>query len=323
MSTLLNESSPRTTSAGGFPTVSIGLPTYNGEHRISAAIVSILNQGYPNLEIIISDNCSTDRTAEVCSTLWVNNPSIHYFRQKENIGITSNFEFVLRKATGDLFMWISDDDSLEPGTLHKYVDFLSRHPGYSLVSGQIQYWSGRQRVFVERDLGAEKNARTARVAGYYRNVVHGAAFYGLMARKLAQKLHLQNRVGEDWHFVAKAAYLGKIKMLDSIGYHKKLNGSSKTLRHYAKLIGASWFSATFPHVRIALDAFSDILTSPIYKEQRWPERLFLALVACVGVLANHYKRYPYMVGGNLLRMLGFKKRQRITRGDKLEETWAW
>src|SRR5258708_7801685 len=111
----------QSTNNKSHPLVSIGLPTYNGEKRIVSTLKSILNQNYPNLEVIISDNCSSDNTETVCSELSKINQAVHYFRQKENIGIIPNFKFVLSKASGDFFMWIADDDSLEPDILNKYV----------------------------------------------------------------------------------------------------------------------------------------------------------------------------------------------------------
>src|SRR5882672_6231281 len=149
------------------PLVSIGIPTYNGAKRIGSTIISILSQRYPNLEIIISDNCSSDNTEEVCAGLCEKNKSLHYFRQKENIGIIANYKFVLSKASGELYMWVADDDSLEPGILQKYADFLTSHPSYSLVSGEIQYWSGDQAAFVEKDFNIEYDSCYRRVIRYY------------------------------------------------------------------------------------------------------------------------------------------------------------
>jgi hypothetical protein len=156
----------------------------------------------------------------------------------------------------------------------------------------------------------EHDSPDARVVRYYSKVIHGAIFYGLMPMDVAKKITLKNRMGEDWHAVAKVAYLGKIKMLDSIGYHKKLNGSSKTLKHYAKLIGAPWFSANFPHAQIAIDAFSEIMTSPIYRKPMH-SRLALALPSMCSVLFNHYcKEYPFIIGGKIMRLLGIQKNKK-------------
>jgi glycosyltransferase involved in cell wall biosynthesis len=291
-----------------YPMVSIGIPTFNGSKRIASAVTSVMNQRYPNLEVIISDNCSSDNTEAVCADLCRKYNTVHYYRQKENIGIIPNFEFALNQAKGDLFMWIADDDLLEAGILNKYVQFLIAHPDYSLVAGEIQYWTGDKPEFLEKDFSMEHNSRDIRVIQYYSKVKHGATFYGMMPLEIARQITLQNRMGEDWHFVAKAAYLGKIKMLNCLGYHKKLNGSSKTLRQYAKMIGASAFTASFPHLRIALDAFSEIMTSAIFDGKQFISRLTLALSSCASVLFNHYfTEYPFIIGGKFLRLIGIKR----------------
>jgi len=312
------------TENNDLPLISIGLPTYNGGKKIVSSLTSILNQGYPHIEVIISDNCSSDDTETICTEFCKQNNFIHYFRQKENIGIIPNFQFVLSKASGKFFMWISDDDSLEPEILQKYVDFLTTHANYTLVSGEIRYWSGNQPAFIERDFSLENNSGAIRVMKYYSKVIHGAIYYGLMRIETARRLILQNRMGEDWHFVAKVAYLGKIKMLECVGYNKKLNGSSRTLRHYAKIIGASWFTTTFPHAQIAIDAFREIITSPIYRVKPLPARVLLALCSTFGILFNHYCReYPFIIGGKVLRMVGFKKRVRSYQNSRIEEKWVW
>src|SRR5688500_13573749 len=118
-----------------YPLISIGIPTYNRGSKLKKTLCSIWNQDYPTIEVIISDNCSTDNTKELCTGLIKNQLSIKYFRQPKNIGMVANFEFVLRQAAGDFFMWISDDDTLEPGILKKYSEFLMSNPDYSLVSG--------------------------------------------------------------------------------------------------------------------------------------------------------------------------------------------
>ena len=308
-----------------YPLVSIGIPTYNGDKRIATALTSILKQDYPNLEVIISDNCSSDNTREVCTELCGHRRDVHYFRQKKNIGLVPNFEFVLSQASGDLFMWIADDDSLEPGILTKYVDFLTRHSDYTLVSGQIRYWMEDRAIFDEKDLNMENGSRDIRVIQFYSKVKYGAIYYGLMPRETAKKVPLGNRIGEDWHFLAKVAYLGKIKTLDCLGYNKKLNGLSKDFKQYAKIIGAPWFSANFPHIQIAMDAFSEIMSSPIYGENGkrggGPSKILLALSSSASILINFYFRvYPLIMGGKLIRLLGFKKlKDKITTTTLLKK----
>lgn len=286
------------------PKVSIGLPTYNGGRKILKAIMSVFNQEYDNLEIIISDNCSTDDTEEICTGLAQRHPDVvKYYRQPVNRGVVANYSFVLEKATGDYFQWIADDDTLAHGILKKYVDFLSANPDYALVSGQVKYWQGSRLAHVERDFTMEHSSPYLRVISYYFKVVHGAMFYGLMNRRLAQSIPLRNRIGDDWHYVASVAFMGKVKNLDVTGYNKKFGGVSSSMKNYARVIGASWFSANFPHATIAIDALAEIaLLSPQYSRVNIFYRTLLGVASCSSVLLSHYlKIYPFILGGRVKR----------------------
>ena len=287
------------------PLVSVGIPTYNGCHTIVETVKSVLQQDYDNLEIIISDDSSQDDTQNRCLELTKANSHIRYFRQAINIGLTRNFEFVMHQASGDFFMWVGHDDILEPGIIKKYVEFLISNPKYSLVSGEIRYLRARQNIYHEKDLSLEHNSPYIRVASYYFKVVQGAMYYGLMRKKAAKKISLRNRIGDDWHFVAALAFLGKIKNLNCVGYNKKLGGTSKTFKHYSKIIGASRLAANFPHITIALDAFSEIfLISPVYDQMSIFPKLSLAIFSGMGILFNYYiKIYPFVVGGRIKRVL--------------------
>ena len=102
--------------------VSIGLPTYNGSKTIRQSLDTLLSQTYKNLELIISDNASTDETGGICEEYAARDSRVRYVRQKENIGATNNFNFVLQKALGGYFMWATDDDLWEPDFIHNLVD---------------------------------------------------------------------------------------------------------------------------------------------------------------------------------------------------------
>src|SRR4051794_8907500 len=92
------------------PLVSIGIPAYQRESYIGRALQSALSQDYKNIEILVSDNASTDKTAEIIQELAKKNPRIRFHRQSENIGLTKNFNFVLNEAKGEFFLWLGDDD---------------------------------------------------------------------------------------------------------------------------------------------------------------------------------------------------------------------
>jgi len=90
--------------------VSIGMPVYNGVSFIREALDSLLGQTFQDFELIISDNASTDGTAEICQEYAKEDSRIIYTRQTTNIGAASNFDFVLDQAAGEYFMWAAHDD---------------------------------------------------------------------------------------------------------------------------------------------------------------------------------------------------------------------
>ena len=104
--------------------VSIGLPVYNGEKFLKKRIDNILNQTHQNIELIISDNHSNDRTSEICKRYESKDIRIKYYFQEKQIPITKNFGFVLAKSTGKYFAWASIDDILESTFIEKNLRIL-------------------------------------------------------------------------------------------------------------------------------------------------------------------------------------------------------
>jgi len=288
-----------------YPLVSIGIPAYNRSKGIERALNSIWLQNYPNLEVIVSDNCSTDNTREVISETSENHQELSYHRQLINIGMIPNFEFVLRKATGKYFMWLADDDALEAGVLLKYVTFLESHPKYSLVSGQIKYWLDNNQDLSEKGFTFEQKSSSLRVIGYYSKVVYGGMIHGLMRRELTKSINLRQAIGNDYHFIANLAYLGEIKHFDFVGYHKSFGGTSRSFKHYAKQIGDSAFAGKFPHLKMACDAFNEVMyRSKVYAEMPFHSKLGLATSSFSSILFRYYGGiFPFVVGGKIRRFI--------------------
>src|ERR1039458_5587870 len=110
------------------PLVSIGIPTYNRRQFAVRAVKSALSQTYTNIEVIVSDNASTDDTVEHLSA--IQDERLVILRHSANAGMVANFNSCLSAATGELFLMLSDDDWLEPPAIEK----LSR-PFRESISG--------------------------------------------------------------------------------------------------------------------------------------------------------------------------------------------
>ncbi len=108
------------------PTLSIGLPVYNGEDFVAEALDSILNQTFQDFELIIADNASTDRTAEICQAYADKDNRISYHRSDKNLGAAWNYNRAFELSTGKYFKWSAHDDLCKPTYFEQCIDILEK-----------------------------------------------------------------------------------------------------------------------------------------------------------------------------------------------------
>jgi glycosyltransferase involved in cell wall biosynthesis len=108
--------------------VSVCLPVFNGEQFIAEALDSILSQTFRDIEIIISDNGSQDRTQAICQSYADKDDRISYYRAVKNRGPAWNFNTSYEKATGEYLKWTAHDDLCEPDFLERAVAVLDAEP---------------------------------------------------------------------------------------------------------------------------------------------------------------------------------------------------
>ncbi len=116
--------------------IDILIATYNGEKFIKEQIDSILNQTYKNIRIIISDDCSTDKTREILKK-YEQNEKINIFYQEKNLGYLKNFEFLLKQVESNLYMLSDQDDVWKKEKVEKSVEKLQKE-NLDLVFGDLE-----------------------------------------------------------------------------------------------------------------------------------------------------------------------------------------
>lgn len=108
------------------PLVSIGIPTYNRANSyLKQALQSAVNQIYQNIEIIVSDNCSSDDTESVVKEF--RDPRIRYYRQSKNIGAVPNCNFCLEQSQGKYFLALYDDDLIDEDFISTCMEAVRPH----------------------------------------------------------------------------------------------------------------------------------------------------------------------------------------------------
>lgn len=114
------------------PKISIVTPSYNQGQFIEQTILSIINQGYPNLDYIIIDGGSTDNTVEIIKKY---EKHLSYWVSEPDRGQAHAINKGLEKCTGDLFNWINSDDYLEPGSLFELGKQFKKNPSIHVICG--------------------------------------------------------------------------------------------------------------------------------------------------------------------------------------------
>lgn len=199
------------------PIVSVGIPVFNGEKTIARAIEAIIQQDYLNLEIIISDNCSTDSTSEICMRYAEIDSRIRYTRLVENQGAVANFNKVFNLSTGEFFMWVSHDDFHESNFISACLTKLKLNPEAALCApkmrgvpspGATYSWIG--------DLSSY-NYRDTVIGRYFETLRNfpAVAIYGLYRSSMIRKTSLLPMViGSDLIFIQNLSLYGSFIEVD-------------------------------------------------------------------------------------------------------------
>jgi len=129
-----------------FPKVSICIPVYNGQSTIRRAVNSSLSQNYDNIEVIISDNCSKDRTVQIIKNEY--NGIVKLLERDKNYGELNNFEFLVEHATGDYIILLGADDKLEQDCLHTLANLLNNRSSNVAFGKSLRIWSDEKEDIV-------------------------------------------------------------------------------------------------------------------------------------------------------------------------------
>jgi glycosyltransferase involved in cell wall biosynthesis len=130
---------PPAAAAKPVPLVSVGLPVYNGERYLEVAIRSVLSQTWTDLELVICDNGSSDRTEEICRRHAEADPRVRYHRNGQNIGASGNFRRVFELSKGRYFRWLCADDYIAATSIERCLAMLEAHPDVSVVCTKVQF----------------------------------------------------------------------------------------------------------------------------------------------------------------------------------------
>jgi glycosyltransferase involved in cell wall biosynthesis len=276
------------------PLVSVGLFVYNGERFIEDTLRSILNQTFTDLELIISDNASTDRTGEIAEAYARRDDRIRYYRSEKNMGPGWNVRRVYELATGKYFKQAAADDLLEPDFLRHCVEILESDPGCVLAHARTKEVD-ENGTFIGNYVTPMKANYDDPVARF-REMLHTGGdkcyqVFGVMRMSALRQIPPQGSyVNADGVLLARMALLGRFYEVPEHLFisrrHSRQSMASLPARvkqprrfrltnwYCSSLPGPEWWdptktrALTFPEFHLLLEHFLSIFRAPLGAGQK-------------------------------------------------------
>ena len=270
------------------PLVSIALCTYNGEKYVREQLESLLHQSYSNLEIIISDDASSDDTRRIIED-YRSNRQVKIFFQPNNLRITNNFEFAMLQATGEYVTFADQDDIWLPEKIEELY--------FAIGDKNLVYCDSKlmdeQSNKLNKKISDLRNMYSGNeTTGFvFSNVVWGHAMM-ISKNLLPYVLPVPKDIPYDIWIAFKAATLGGIKYLNKplTLYRQHATSDTKTIAVKAKPRSGqklfidfekqlNWIKVMRDHERPEREIFYNQLYS-LYKRKEkgnyvWPLFFFL------------------------------------------------
>lgn len=250
------------------PRVSVGIPVYNGEKFIRKKLESMLAQTFINFELIISDNASTDSTPKICEEYSKKDKRIRYIRQKMHRGAYWNYEFVLKEAKYEYFLWTAVDEVLLPNFLEKNINVLESNKNVSCSISRIKMYGEftdyltpsqndsfltklEKKIktnFSHMDSYAATGPYEKRVKTYLKTIRHNQIFYGVYrTNQLRDCIVHESFLGMDAAITLNILKYGELYVVDEILMYVYDGGISRSgMIGLTRQINNGFFGIIFP-----------------------------------------------------------------------------
>lgn len=253
------------------PKLTIALPVHNGEKTLDACLHAILEQTYRNLELVIFDNASTDRTREIALEAVRLDSRVTYRRHATNVGAAENFMAALASADTEYFAWRADDDLSSSNYFECLVSALEHKEDAALAIGNVESRITEKNKV--KTISFVENLPMPRVVNVLRKMFlcHPSWIYGVW-RTDKLRLYYSSRweqypiLWANDHLVLFGVFLddvmtgdGRATFVQRTGLRNGLSGRASGVRDYSKEIAFR---------KMALSRFRTVCVRET-KERRW------------------------------------------------------
>jgi glycosyltransferase involved in cell wall biosynthesis len=212
------------------PKVTLAMPVRNGADFIESAIESLLAQTFEDLELIVTDNASTDRTAEIVRAIAARDDRVHYHLNPVNFGAAGNYNRGFELSRGQYLKWCAHDDLISPEFVERCVAALDARPDAVLAFARTEvidengdHLDWHEDGFMpslESDSAARRFGAAIRQAGTCFPI------FGLFRSDALRRSTLHRPYyGSDRALIAEAALLGKVLLVEDAVFYNRHHGN--------------------------------------------------------------------------------------------------
>jgi glycosyltransferase involved in cell wall biosynthesis len=278
------------------PLVSICMPVYNGERFIRQALDSLLGQDYENFELIISDNASTDRTADICQEYLAKDKRIRYYRNKANLGSAKNFNIVFELSNGKYFMFAGDHDLWHSAFISRSISILEKEPEVVLVYSRTTFIDVASNLI---EIMSDKiDTRGMTPINRYKYLIYNLTLcnmiFGVIRREAFSRISgFRNILGPDNVLLAELSLKGAYAQIDEPLYYRRKNREDTSqkmdFRDYINRIDPNNETKKYKHhlAYLYLESYIAYLNTFIFAPIRFLEKIDLLIAVSIKTLLNY------------------------------------
>lgn len=265
---------------GRAPLVSIGVPAYNAERFLGPALESLLGQDMGDLEVVVSDNGSTDGTEQLCRDLAAQDRRLRYVRQAVNRGGAANFNavFALRHPGARYFKWAAADDTHDRRYLGAVLDLLRSDSTVAVahcLTDDIDEQGAHLRSWGDQGLPAADPDVAVRFAALSQRNYQCFSIFGLVrVETLASTRGLGYYAESDRVLLAELALRGRLVDVPEELFHRRQHAGRSVNTHPTARDRIAWFNPdlvgrpVFPEWRLGQGYVGALFSSPLSAQDR-------------------------------------------------------
>ena len=291
-----------------YPFFSVVIPTYNRAAFIKATLQSVLSQTYPNFEIIVVDNCSTDNTDQVLDS-FIRAGQIKFIKHEQNFERARSRNTGMKAARGDFLTLLDSDDYMYPNNLADAAEYARTHPDIKCFHNLFEFVNSAGKVVRRYPMPSLKNQRKAIAGGNFMSCIGD-----FIHREIYQHYEFDTTpelIGaEDWEFwlrVLADHQVGRIEKVNS-GVLQHDGRSVNSQNRQSMKTGLEKL-----YLKLSTDPHLSKVYGPYLKRIRANSLIYMAILANTGGEFAEARNYLSQAMGADLGLLAGTRFWRVAR----------